>query len=96
VLCGSSNVGKTCLFLRYLRGSYQPNSPSTIGVEFGSRTIDETTRAGIVRIKLQVWDTAGSERYKSLAKSYLKGAAIVLLVFDLTSLESFKDLEGWL
>lgn len=68
------------------------NSSHTIGVEFGSKVISIGTRT----IKLQIWDTAGQERFRSVTRSYYRGAAGALLVFDITDRQSFKSLPTWL
>ena len=64
----------------------------TIGVDFGSRIIDLDGE----RVKLQIWDTAGQESFRSIARSYYRDAAGALLVFDVTRRETFKHLEKWL
>ncbi|CAE6499652.1 unnamed protein product [Rhizoctonia solani] len=68
------------------------HSQHTIGVEFSSRTIN----IGEKRVKLQLWDTAGQERFRSVTRSYYRGAAACLLVYDITSRASFLNLSRWL
>lgn len=68
------------------------DSSHTIGVEFGSRIVN----VGGKQIKLQIWDTAGQERFRSVTRSYYRGAAGALLVYDTTSRESFNTLSNWL
>lgn len=68
------------------------NSSHTIGVEFASKIV----RVGSHVVKLQIWDTAGQERFRSVTKSYYRGAAGALLVFDLTNRKSFESLKEWL
>ncbi|KAG8723353.1 Ras- protein Rab-4A [Ceratobasidium sp. 395] len=68
------------------------HSQHTIGVEFSSRTIN----IGEKRVKLQLWDTAGQERFRSVTRSYYRGAAAALLVYDITSRASFLNLSRWL
>uniref|UniRef100_A0A336LPV2 CSON011072 protein n=1 Tax=Culicoides sonorensis TaxID=179676 RepID=A0A336LPV2_CULSO len=67
-------------------------SSHTIGVEFGSKIIN----VGGKSIKLQIWDTAGQERFRSVTRSYYRGAAGALLVYDITNRDSFTALEAWL
>ncbi|KAK9768756.1 Ras- protein Rab-4B, variant 2 [Basidiobolus ranarum] len=67
-------------------------SSHTIGVEFGSRIVNIGEKA----VKLQIWDTAGHERFRSVTKSYYRGAAGALLVYDITNKESYKTLIKWL
>eukprot|EP01126_Amoeba_proteus_P027156 TRINITY_DN2693_c0_g2_i9.p1 TRINITY_DN2693_c0_g2~~TRINITY_DN2693_c0_g2_i9.p1 ORF type:complete len:170 (+),score=44.57 TRINITY_DN2693_c0_g2_i9:337-846(+) len=64
----------------------------TIGVEFGTKTVIVDD----VPIRLQIWDTAGQESFRSITRSYYRGAAGALLVFDVTRRESFNQLDEWL
>jgi Ras-related protein Rab-2A len=64
----------------------------TIGVEFGSRTIDLNNKL----IKLQIWDTAGQESFRSITRSYYRGACSALLMYDITRRETFTHLTRWL
>lgn len=68
------------------------DSSHTIGVEFGSRIVN----VGGKSVKLQIWDTAGQERFRSVTRSYYRGAAGALLVYDSTSRDSFNALTNWL
>jgi small GTP-binding protein len=68
------------------------DSQHTIGVEFGSRIISVGGKA----IKLQIWDTAGQERFRSVTRSYYRGAAGALLVYDSTSRDSYNVVSNWL
>jgi Ras-related protein Rab-2A len=64
----------------------------TIGVEFGSRTIDLDDKV----IKLQIWDTAGQESFRSITRSYYRGACAALLVYDISRRDTFQQLNRWL
>ncbi|GFS60683.1 ras-related protein Rab-4B, partial [Nephila pilipes] len=68
------------------------DSNHTIGVEFGSKVVN----IGGKSVKLQIWDTAGQERFRSVTRSYYRGAAGALLVYDITSRESYNSLSNWL
>jgi small GTP-binding protein len=93
VLLGSQTVGKTSLVTRLIRGSFASDAPSTIGASFLSKTIP----VGNVQVKMQIWDTGGSERYRSMAPMYLRDAHAVIAVYDITSSQSFQELEDvWL
>ena len=90
VLCGKSGVGKSSLLRRYTAGTFDSSfEQSTIGVEFGCRL--HTSSSGQT-FKLMIWDTAGQELYRSVAKSYFRNAAVALLVFDVNCFESFEEL----
>jgi Ras-related protein Rab-14 len=66
--------------------------PHTIGVEFGTSILDIEGQ----RIKLQIWDTAGQERFRAITRSYYRGSAGILLVYDVTRKSSFVNLATWL
>lgn len=93
MLVGDSGVGKTNLLLRFAKNEFNLESKSTIGVEFATKTI--TTENGHV-IRAQIWDTAGQDRYRAIASSYYKGAVGALLVYDITKLSSFANVEKWI
>ena len=99
VMLGEAGVGKTCIVNRYTKGSYT-NSDATIGSNYCSKI--ETCKpkelpesAAPIKGKLQIWDTAGSEQFRSLTPIYYKGASAVCLVYDSTSSESFEGLQYW-
>ncbi|ORX37765.1 ras family-domain-containing protein [Kockovaella imperatae] len=89
---GSAGTGKSCLLYHCINESFKEHSTHTIGVEFSSRTV----RIGDRNIKLQLWDTAGQERFRSVTRSYYRGSAGALLVYDITSRQSFANLDKWL
>ncbi|CAN0910560.1 Ras-related protein RABF1 [Linum grandiflorum] len=92
VLLGDSGVGKSCIVLRFVRDQFDPTSKVTIGASFLSQTLalqDSTT------VKFEIWDTAGQERYAALAPLYYRGAAVAVIVYDITSPESFKKAQYW-
>eukprot|EP00158_Paraphelidium_tribonemae_P000965 Partr_v1_DN23773_c0_g1_i1_m52894 putative member RAS oncogene family len=92
LIIGDSNCGKTCLLTRFLENKYKQPASHTIGVEFGSKIMSVGSHA----VKLQVWDTAGQERFRSVTRSYYRGAAGALLVFDVTSRKSYDNIPRWL
>ncbi|CAL0334533.1 unnamed protein product [Lupinus luteus] len=85
-------VGKSCLLLQFTDKRFQPVHDLTIGVEFGARMITIDNKP----IKLQIWDTAGQESFRSITRSYYRGAAGALLVYDITRRETFNHLASWL
>ncbi|KAL6497716.1 Ras-related protein rabf1 [Orobanche hederae] len=92
VLLGDSGVGKSCIVLRFVRGQFDPTSKVTVGASFLSQTValqDSTT------VKFEIWDTAGQERYAALAPLYYRGAAVAVVVYDITSPESFSKAQYW-
>jgi len=92
IVIGEAGAGKSCLLHYFLHNSYKGPSQHTIGVEFNSRTI----RLSEKRIKLQLWDTAGQERFRSVTRSYYRGAAGCVLVYDITNRDTFTSLGRWL
>ncbi|KAL0443079.1 UNVERIFIED_CONTAM: Ras-related protein RABB1c, partial [Sesamum latifolium] len=87
-----AGVGKSCLLLQFTDKRFQPVHDLTIGVEFGARMITIDNKP----IKLQIWDTAGQESFRSITRSYYRGAAGALLVYDITRRETFNHLASWL
>ncbi|KAG8854276.1 Ras- protein Rab-4B [Serendipita sp. 411] len=92
IIIGEAGTGKSCLLNHFIQNTFKQHSQHTIGVEFSSRTIN----IGEKRIKLQLWDTAGQERFRSVTRSYYRGAAGALLVYDITNRKSFENLSRWL
>jgi Ras-related protein Rab-1A len=92
VIIGDTGVGKSCLLLRFAEDAFSENYVSTIGVDFRFRTvkIDKKT------IKLQIWDTAGQERFRTITSAYYRGADGIIMVYDVTSRESFNHINDWL
>jgi Ras-related protein Rab-1A len=92
VVCGDSGVGKTCLLKRFVKGEFESNSLTTIGVDFEVTTLQI---AGAV-VKLQIWDTAGQERFRTVTSSYFRGASAIALTFDITNEQTFKNIQFWM
>jgi len=92
IIIGDTGVGKSCLLLQFTDKRFQPVHDLTIGVEFGARMISIDNK----QIKLQIWDTAGQESFRSITRSYYRGAAGALLVYDITRRDTFNHLTSWL
>uniref|UniRef100_A0AAQ4R1P8 RAB4B, member RAS oncogene family n=1 Tax=Gasterosteus aculeatus aculeatus TaxID=481459 RepID=A0AAQ4R1P8_GASAC len=80
LVIGSAGTGKSCLLHQFIENKFKQDSNHTIGVEFGSRVVNVAGKT----VKLQIWDTAGQERFRSVTRSYYRGAAGALLVYDIT------------
>jgi len=93
VIVGASGTGKSSILVQLTDSRFLKDSEPTIGVEFGSRIValDNSSKG-----KLQIWDTAGQESFRSITRSYYRGAEGALLVFDVTHRTSFLQLDGWL
>jgi Ras-related protein Rab-1A len=92
LLIGNSGVGKSSLLLRFADDTFTDNFMPTIGVDFKIRTLEVDQKT----IKLQIWDTAGQERFKTITSSYYKGAHGIIVVYDTTDKESFKNIDTWM
>ena len=92
IIIGNSSVGKTCILNRFIDGTFSEEYQNTIGVEFGSKplTIDGHS------LVLQIWDTAGSENFRSVTRSYYKQVQVAFIVYDVTRKASFLEVKTWL
>ena len=92
ILIGDSNTGQTSLINRFVNKTFDEKYLCTIGVDFFMKTIevDEQT------IKLQIWDTAGMEKYKSISSSYYRGSHAAFVIFDLTNKNTFDSITKWI
>ncbi|KAK2950262.1 putative GTP-binding protein YPTC4 [Blattamonas nauphoetae] len=92
VVIGETQVGKSSLLLRFVDDTFDPHQPTTIGVDFRAKQVDFRGR----NVRLTVWDTAGQERFRTLTSSYYRGAAGVILVYDISRKPTFDILNKWL
>ncbi|WAR13022.1 RAB5A-like protein [Mya arenaria] len=90
-MCNESGVGKSSIVLRFVRDQYKECLESTIGASFMTKRVvlDEKT------FIFQIWDTAGQEKYRSLAPMYYRGAAAAIVVYDITRESSFPAAQEW-
>jgi small GTP-binding protein len=91
VIIGDSGVGKSNLMTRYTQNEFSNDTPSTIGVEFMTKTVKVDARD----VKVQIWDTAGQERFRAISRSIYHGAKGAMLVYDITNQQSFDNLSMW-
>jgi len=92
LLIGPAGCGKSCLLLKYTDNSFSTAYISTIGVDFKIKT----ENLGGKNVKMQIWDTAGQERFRTITSSYYRGANGMLVVFDITNAESFKEIDSFI
>merc|ERR1712150_118274 len=92
MMLGDSGVGKTAILRRYCDDTFDAKWINTIGIDFKMKHVEIEDK----KVRLQIWDTAGQERFQAMAHSFYRGAAGILLVYDITSLESFEHVEKWM
>ena len=92
LLIGDSYVGKTSLLLQYIERECPENHMATIGVEFKDKIIQINKK----NVKLQVWDTSGQERYRSITKNFYRNADGVMFICDVTKESTFENIKNWL
>ena len=90
-MVGDSGVGKSSLLKRFANRDFTGDYISTIGVDFEIKTLEIDGKT----VKLQIWDTAGQERFQNITTSYYRGAHCIILVYDITQLETFEHVHKW-
>ena len=93
LLLGDSEVGKSCFLMRYADNVFVDNYITTIGLDYKLKYIQ--LDSGEI-IKVQLWDTAGQDRYRTIAKNYYKGSHGILLLYDVTKTNSFENIREWI
>ena len=92
LLLGDSSVGKTSILLKYISNKFDDSSISTVGVDYMDKIIDYNK----FKIKLQIWDTSGEEKFRTITKNFYRNADGLLVVFDLTKKESYDHIRSWI
>jgi Ras-related protein Rab-2A len=92
IIVGDAGSGKSCLMTQFIDKKFNFIHDLTIGVDFGSRIISLDAEP----VKIQIWDTAGQEKFRAITRSYYKGAAAALLVYDITRRETFNHIPMWI
>ncbi|CAI4230469.1 unnamed protein product [Auanema sp. JU1783] len=92
VVLGDSGAGKTALLRRFIENLFDDENPSTIGIDFQHKTyiLDDNTA-----VRLQIWDTAGQEKFRHLAPSYIREASVAVIVFDSTDANASESIRRW-
>ena len=93
LLLGDTTVGKTCFLLKYTDKIFQDVHITTIGLDYRLKTM--TLKSG-KNVKLQIWDTAGQDRFKAITKNYYKGANGIILVYDVTNTKTYDNIKTWI
>ena len=92
LLLGDTTVGKTCFLMRFTENTFQEIHMSTIGLDyrFKKMPVDEGKEATV-----QIWDTAGQDRFRAITKNYYKGAHGIILIYDVTNQKTFENVRNW-
>ncbi|MHA1792403.1 MAG: GTP-binding protein [Promethearchaeota archaeon] len=96
IVLGDGGVGKTAMTVRFSQGYFQESYKMTVGVDFSVKLIQIPSPERTFKVKLQVWDTGGQERFSFVRPLYYRGAMGALLVFDVSNRESFDHLPNWI
>jgi Ras-related protein Rab-11A len=91
VVVGDAGVGKSNILTRYVQNEFNLESKATVGVELSTKAYRLNEKV----FKVHLWDTAGQERYKSVTAAYYKGAKGAMIVYDITKIESFNNVDKW-
>ena len=93
VLIGESGVGKTSIILQFTSNKFDPDTVSSLSAQFTSKIVEF---ANINKaVKYDIWDTAGQEKYRAMAKIFYKDARVVCLVYDITDAKSFDAIKTY-
>ena len=92
IIIGDAAVGKSNLLLRFAQNDFKTEYQLTIGVEFGAKNLDINNK----KFRLQIWDTAGQENYRSITRAYYKNSVCSILVYDISNRETFEHISNWI
>lgn len=92
LILGNSQVGKSSILNQFTEKTFSASLPPTLGIDYKISQV----KVGEEFIKLQIWDTAGQEKFKSITENFYKGAQGIVLVFDLTDRDSFMNIRTWI
>lgn len=92
LVIGDAGVGKSAILLRFADNTFSDSYINTIGVDFKIQNVEVNGE----RVKLQIWDTAGQERFRTITSTYYRGTNGIIVVYDVTSAQSFQNVKKWL
>ena len=92
IIIGDSSVGKSNILLRYSQDKFNDEYQTTIGVEFGAKNIELDKKI----YRIQIWDTAGQENFRSITRAYYKNSVCAFVVYDISNRESFNNAQTWI
>jgi len=91
IIIGDSAVGKSNMLLRYIHDRFNEDFHSTIGVEFGAKNIQIDGKV----FRIQIWDTAGQETFRSITRAYYKNSVCAFVVYDISNRATFDNIKSW-
>ena len=92
LLLGDTTGGQTCFLMKYTDKTFQDIHMATIGLDYRLKTMKLKSGKDI---KLQIWDTAGQDRFRAITKNYYKGSHGIILIYDVTNLQTFENVKNW-
>jgi len=92
IIVGDSSVGKSNLLLRYLNDKFEDEYQATIGVEFGAKNLEIDN----ITYRIQLWDTAGQEQFRSITRAYYQNSVCAIVVYDISNENTFKNIKDWI
>ena len=92
LLLGDSSVGKTCFLMKYTDEAFQETHMATIGLDYRLKSMKLKNGK---TVKIQIWDTAGQDRFRSITKNYYKGSHGIILIYDITNPITFENITHW-
>ena len=93
LLLGDSTVGKTCFLLRYMDETFIDSHMATIGLDYRLKTMILGEQK---IVKVQLWDTAGQDKFRAITRNYYKGANGIILIYDVTNINTYENIKKWL
>ena len=92
IIIGNSSVGKSNLLLKFAHNKFLDEYQATIGVEFGAKNVEIDNKI----FRVQIWDTAGQENFRSITRAYYKNSVCALIVFDINNEDTFNSVQSWI
>lgn len=93
LLLGDSTVGKTCFLLRFTDDTFVDLHMTTIGLDYRLKTMILDNQQ---IVKVQLWDTAGQDKFRAITRNYYKGARGIILIYDITNIKSYENIKKWI
>ena len=92
LILGDSGVGKTSILIKYINNKFDESHIATIGVDY----MDKTIKYKNINVKLQIWDTSGQEKFRSIARNFYRNSDAIFLVFDLNNKDTYDNIKKWI